>query len=138
MPGRGLMYGLDWSSAESVGGLSGGLVGAGGFDLIERAAKRLVAEHRALEPGGTDLGDEGIDVLARRVDVEAGAGRCREVEALVERHRAVVARPDGDARPIKDLGDIVGMDARQVERHDATTVFGRWPIQNQLGNLARQ
>src|SRR5207237_2270055 len=72
MPGRGLMYGLDWSSAESVGGLSGGLVGAGGLDLIERVAKRLVAEHRALEPRRADLDTEEIEEIVGAECLDVG------------------------------------------------------------------
>ena len=37
----------------------------------------------------------------------------------MERHRAVVAGPDGDPVAVEDLGDVVRVDARQVERHDA-------------------
>src|SRR5207244_1940457 len=70
--------------------------------------------------------DERVDVLAGAVHVEAGAGRGREVEALVERHRAVVARSDRDPEPIEHLGDIVGMDARHIERNDATPLIGWW------------
>ena len=55
----------------------------------------------------------------RRVDVEARAGRRRQVEPLVERHRAVVAGADRDPEAVEHLGDVVRVDARQVERDDA-------------------
>ena len=50
---------------------------------------------------------EGIDVPAGRVDLERGTGRGGEIEALVERHRAVVAGPDRHALAIQHLGDPV-------------------------------
>ena len=52
--------------------------------------------------------DELVHVLAGRVDVEAGPAGGRQVEPLVERHRAVVAGPDCDAEPIEHLGHVVG------------------------------
>ena len=60
----------------------------------------------------------------RRVDVEARAGGGRQVESLMERHRAVVAGADSDPGSIQHLGNIVRMDAGQVERHDAAARSG--------------
>jgi len=40
--------------------------------------------------------DERVDVLAGRIDVERSSGGRSQVEALVERHRAVMAGADGD------------------------------------------
>ena len=75
----------------------------------------------------------------RRVDVEAGPGRGREVEPLVERHRAVVAGADRDADAVQDLGHVVRVDAGQVERHDAAAqVRVERPVQLDVRDLARQ
>ena len=53
------------------------------------------------------------------VDVEAGARRGGLAEALVERLRAVVAGADRDGLAVEERGHVVGVDVRQVERHDA-------------------
>src|SRR5918995_5541214 len=42
-----------------------------------------------------EAGGEGVDVRLGRVDLERRSGGGAEVEALVERHRAVVTGPDG-------------------------------------------
>src|SRR4029079_10081699 len=64
-----------------------------------------------------------VDVVGRRVDAEAGPGRRGQIEPLVERHRAVMAGPHRDAVAVEDLGDLVRMDARQVERHDTAAAI---------------
>ena len=75
----------------------------------------------------------------RRVDVERRAGRGREVEPLVERHRAVVAGADRDPVAVEDLGHVVRVDARQVERDDAAAqVRVERAVQLDARDLARQ
>ena len=47
-------------------------------------------------------------------------------------------RTDRNAEPVQDLGHVVGMDPRQVERHDAAALVGGRPVQLDPGNLALQ
>ena len=61
-----------------------------------------------------------------------------EVEALVERHRAVVAGTDRDAVAVQDLGDVVRVDAREVERDDAAAEPGGRAVDLDAGHLARE
>ena len=50
-----------------------------------------------------------------------------------------MAGPDGDPEAVQDLGDIVGVDARQVERDDATAKIRiQRPIQLDVRDLARE
>src|SRR5262245_9701646 len=76
-----------------------------------------------LEHLGQTIGKR-VDVGLRRVDVEARPGRCRQVEPLVERHRAVVAGSHRNPEPVEDLGDVVRVDSRQVERDYAAPQIG--------------
>ena len=71
--------------------------------------------------------DQPVDLLGRRVDAEAGAGRRGDAEAVHQRLRAVVAGADGDAVAVEDLGDVVGVDALELERDraDALGAAGR-------------
>src|SRR5581483_2108109 len=82
-----------------------------------------------------EAGGEGVDVLGRREDREARPGRRRDVEPLVERHRAVVAGPDADPEAVEDLGDVVGVDPRQVEGDDPAPLLGRRTVEDDLGEL---
>src|SRR6185312_3080650 len=83
-PARYTCSGPSASGLLDRGGREGGCRSA---ELVEGVAQRLVAEHRALEAGGTDLdaeqvqqvvGSEGLDVGERLaldlVGQEAGAG----------------------------------------------------------------
>ena len=56
----------------------------------------------------------------------------------MERHRAVVAGPDADPRAVEDLGDVVGMDARQVERDHPAAQLGGRAVQLDAGHVAPQ
>src|SRR5262245_14553736 len=82
---------------------------------------------------------ELIDVVAGRIDAEARPRSGRQVEALVERHRAVVAGPDRDTEPVEHLGDVVRVDARQVEWHYAAAGVGvQRAVQLDAGDARRQ
>ena len=82
---------------------------------------------------------EQVDVVAGRVDAEARPRGRGQVEPLVERHRAVMAGPDGDPEPVEHLGDVVRVDARQVERHDpAAGIRIQRPVQLDAGDARRQ
>ena len=59
--------------------------------------------------------DQAVDLLAGRVDAEAGAGRGGDAEAVHQQLGAVVAGADGDAVAVEDLGDVVGVDALELE-----------------------
>src|SRR6516225_6619617 len=69
-----------------------------------------------------DAGGERVDVVAAVIEIDAGTGRGRDVEALHQRLRAVMPRADGDALRVKDLGDVVRVDALDVEAEDARPV----------------
>src|SRR3954447_11617346 len=91
-----------WSSRSSA--CSRGASSSGDGSASPRSARR--ADPSAVEDALDFLQarGEGIDVFAGRVDVEAGPGGRRQVEALVEWHRAVMARADGDAIAVQHLG----------------------------------
>ena len=59
--------------------------------------------------------DQAVDLLAGRVDAEAGAGGGGDAEPLHQRLGAVVAGADRDAVAVEDLGDVVGVDALELE-----------------------
>ena len=66
-----------------------------------------------------------VDVVEVVVDREAGASRGRQVVALHERLRTVMAGADGDPMPIEDLGEVVRMDSVHDEADDAGMLVGR-------------
>ncbi len=68
---------------------------------------------------------EAVDLLGDRVEVEARARRRGDAEAGHQRLGAVVARAHGDALPVEDLRDVVGVDALDVERDDPGAALGR-------------
>ena len=80
-------------------------------------------------------GDEPVDLLGDRVDVETRARRRGNAEARHQRLRAVVACADGDALPVEDLGNVVGVDAVDVERDDPRAAVGRRPEHTHPGKL---
>src|SRR4029079_18668306 len=67
--------------------------------------------------------DEAVDLLAHRVDSEAGARRGGDVEPVHQHLGAVVAGADGDAVAGEDLRDVVGVDALDLEGDRAETAF---------------
>src|SRR5439155_14699242 len=62
--------------------------------------------------------DEAVDLLGDRVEVEARAVRGGDAEPGHQRLAAVVPGADRDALPVEDLGDVVRMDAVDLERDD--------------------
>src|SRR5439155_21215580 len=80
--------------------------------------------------------DELVDLLAHRVEVEACTIRGRDAELLHQRLAAVMAFADRYALHVENLGDIVRMDALDVERHDARTSVRRRPVQREPVELA--
>ena len=50
----------------------------------------------------------------------------------------MVAGANADPRTVEDLGHVMGVDARQVERHDAASEFRGRAVQLDSGDLARQ
>ena len=72
--------------------------------------------------------DQAIDLLARVVDREARPSGRRDPEPLHENLGAMVAGAHGDRVAIEDLGDVVSVHAREVERDDSRPlVAGRGP-----------
>ena len=65
-----------------------------------------------------------VDVLARVVDVEAGARGRGHAQLAHQRLGAVVAGADADALAVAQLGDVVGVHARQLERDHAAAPVG--------------
>src|SRR5690349_4620875 len=65
-------------------------------------------------PDLVEPGCEPVDVFGRRVDAEARACGGGEIEALVERHRAVVTGTHRDAETVEHLRDVMGVDLRQI------------------------
>ncbi len=63
--------------------------------------------------------DQAVDLLARRVDAEARAGGGGDAEPVHQRLGAVVAGAHRHAVAIEDLGDVVGVDAVELERDRA-------------------
>src|SRR5260221_1949185 len=70
-------------------------------------------------------GNEAVDVLRQRVEVEARAGRRGDAEPRHQRLGAVVAGPDGNVLPVQDLRDVVRMDVLELEADDAGAPVGR-------------
>src|SRR6478735_7133912 len=71
-------------------------------------------------------GDEPVDVVRDRVEVEARARRGGDAEARHQRLRAVVARANRDVLPVEDLRDVVRVHALELEADDAgAAVRGR-------------
>ena len=68
--------------------------------------------------------DQAVDLLGRRVDAEAGAGGGGDAEAVHQRLGAVVAGAHRDAVAVEDLGDVVGVDALELERDRAERAPG--------------
>src|ERR1700693_6279457 len=60
-------------------------------------------------------GDQPVDVVGERVEVEARAVRCGHTEPRHQRLRAVVAGPDGHSLPVEDLRDVVRVHALELE-----------------------
>src|SRR6478736_9070903 len=60
-------------------------------------------------------GDQPIDVVGNRIEIEARARRRGDAEPCHQGLRAVVARADGDALPVEDLRDVVGVHALEPE-----------------------
>src|SRR6266516_1987296 len=63
--------------------------------------------------------DQAVDVLGKRVEVEARAGRGGDAETRHQRLGAVVAGTNGDAFPVEDLRDVVRVDVLELEADDA-------------------
>ena len=66
--------------------------------------------------------DQAVDLLAGVVDGEAGPGGRGDAEAVHEQLGAVVAGADRDAVAVEDLGDVVGVDALELEGDGADAV----------------
>src|SRR4051812_49935890 len=97
----------------------------------ETLATRKMRSICALSEDLTDLVqpvDESIDLVAHRVEVEAGAVRGRDPELLHQRLAAMVAGADRHALPVQDLRDVVRVNALDVERDDPGAPVGRRPI----------
>src|SRR5438128_2790573 len=71
--------------------------------------------------------DEAVDLLGDRVEVEARPVRGGDAEPGHQRLTAVVPGADRDALPVEDLGDVVRMDALDVERDDPGAPLRRRP-----------
>src|SRR3954470_2994636 len=68
-------------------------------------------------------GDQGVYVSPGRVDVHARSRRRRQMHPAHQRLRAMVPRPDADARLVENRRDVVRMYAVQREADHATAVF---------------
>src|SRR2546426_9498457 len=94
-----------------------------------RSMRALVPERATRGAGAEEfLGlpqrlDKGVHFVARVVEVEAGARGGGDAEFLVERHRAMMTGPDGDAFLIEEGRQIVRMNVAERERDETTTFF---------------
>src|SRR5678816_1657786 len=66
-----------------------------------------------------------VDLGGGRVDVEAGASRSDQPQALMQRLRAVVSGAHGDGIAIQQRGQIMGMNLAEREADRAATSL-RW------------
>src|SRR3954469_9144127 len=107
----------------------------------ETLATRKMRSICALSEDLTDLVqpvDEAVDLVAHRVEVEAGAVRRRNAKLLHQRLAAVVAGADCNAFAVEDLRDVVRMDPFDVEGDDPGSPVGRGAVglhPRQLGQL---
>jgi Zn-dependent alcohol dehydrogenase len=69
---------------------------------------------------------QGVGVSTGIVDVVAGAGSGRQLEASVKGLSAVKASAYADAVLVQNRGDIVGMDTVQRKRDGAPTLLRLW------------
>jgi len=67
--------------------------------------------------------DKRVDFVGRVIDVEGCPGRRGDAEFVVQRLGTVVAGPDSNGGVVEHLREVVGVDALDVERHQATTLF---------------
>src|SRR5919197_2271591 len=90
-----------------------------GHDLLAdpRPEWRAEAENLA---GALEGGHQGVDFRLSIVQVEARPGGRRQVELLVQNLATVVASADGDALVVEHRADVVGVEAAEIERDDAT------------------
>ena len=118
----------------------GHLVAAGGVDVVHLGLERVAqtGAHRALvvledellvevhqtatsspNIAGTrsSASSERVDLAGGGVGGEAGPGARLRLERPVQRPRAVVADPHGDAAVVEHLADVVGVHAVDDERH---------------------
>src|SRR4051794_4993689 len=78
-----------------------------------------------------------VDLLARVVDGEARPGGRRHPEPIHQDLRAVVAGANADRVAVEDLGDVVAVNALELEGDDAGAVVPeRWPEDAQARDLA--
>ena len=56
-----------------------------------------------------------VNLIKRIIKIEAGPCSSRNAEFLMQRHSAMVTRPDGNPVLIENLGDIVGMYTSQCK-----------------------
>ena len=78
-----------------------------------------------------------VDLVARGVHGERGAGRGGDAEPAHQRLRAGMAGAHADALAADDLGHVVRMDAVERERGDAAAVLDVGPEEREAGDLAQ-
>src|SRR5579862_8333968 len=80
---------------------------------------------------------ELVDLGVRVVHVEAGAVGRLAAQCPVQRPRAVVPRPDGDAQLVEHLADVVRVHAFHLESDGAAAILGgHRPDDPDAGDLA--
>src|SRR2546423_9768257 len=86
---------------------------------------------------GVQSVDELIDLLLHGVQVEPRAIRRGDSELLHQRLAAVVSGADRHALHVENLGDVVRVDAVDVERHDAGAALGRWSVERDARDVGQ-
>ena len=113
---------------DPIGGADGIIVmldhqhGVANITQAFKRGQQPVGEHRAraVEPP-----HQRVDLLGDGVAVERGPRAGRHAELLVERHRAVVARPHRHPFVVEDGGDVVRVEVTEGERDDTAALRRR-------------
>ena len=136
-PQNGFVSSNSRSNSSRRPKLCGPLVVLEDLVAVELVHRSTVA--RARRPPGVEQAlDQAVDLLAGGVDAEAGAGRGGDAEALHQRLGAVVAGADGDAVAVEDLGDVVGVDALELEGDGAAAVVAARAARRRAGRGPRR
>src|ERR1700722_2083629 len=85
-----------------------------------------------------DAVGQRVHLVVGVVKVEAGPGAGLDAERPVQRPRAVVAGPHGDAQLVEDLADVVRVDLRDLEGHRPAAVDGAARAQDPDAGDGRQ